>query len=879
MTETVNELRADQILREIVQWAAATPLPAWQQDALRRLYQKSNLSEIDHGELLLLCKKPHKLLEEHEETPDEQPLTEEHLPEGGSPLGSVVSLHSLKEVTNVNALAAGQTLKFKAAGLTVIFGGNGSGKSGYSRILKQACRARSEEQILHNVFRDVPSSPASGTIVYTDAGQQLSYGWTDGGRSPDALSKITVFDSKCAAVQVDQKNAPAYLPLPLSLLHGLAEACKKLRVELQSERDSLSKLIPPTLRNAKTKPGTAVSGLLASLSGRTSPGAARSLSVLTPDEVNQLAAYRAAKTDPELTKRRLQNLLRRLGGVTSRLEAASAAFSEEHLERFRIAREDASAKAAAAKAASAEAFSKEPLTGMDSDAWRALWDAARTYSETEAYPGIPFPNTEVEARCLLCQRELDGPSSKRLLSFEEFVKNKARTASDEAQQLLDDLRGELENSLPAKSDRLEDIAFLRDEVEDVHLANLLTRSYADFSTRRRRAMAGTGSNRQSLPSLLPKLHRLAADFSKQLQHLAEVSRSEESLELQDQLAELEDRVWLGTVLDDVLKEIKRQELLESFEAAIADTRTGRITRKSSEVADALVKARWCSRFKDELRKLGVDHLAVDLRRDAGDSGTARFSIVLNQTSGNISPKLVLSEGEYRCIALAGCLSELSTTEDRSGIIFDDPISSLDHDHRDQVAKRLVEEAIQRQVIVFTHDIPFLFMLDRASRAANVAPLYQTISSVLERKTAGFCSAQLPFHYQPVRDAVGGLKTYFEQTRNLHMAGRVEEWNKCVDTISMRLRKCWEAAVAEILSPVVERFHQKVDTARLIAVTALTEADVLKMREAYRRCSELHHDGGPALMRPLADPDSIAAEIDALDDWLEQVLNKQQALLP
>ena len=49
----------------------------------------------------------------------------------------------------MNALAENQTLKF-AAGLTVVYGDNGAGKTGYIRILKQACRARGREQILGN---------------------------------------------------------------------------------------------------------------------------------------------------------------------------------------------------------------------------------------------------------------------------------------------------------------------------------------------------------------------------------------------------------------------------------------------------------------------------------------------------------------------------------------------------------------------------------------------------------------------------------------------------------------------------------------------------------------------------------------------------------
>ncbi len=50
---------------------------------------------------------------------------------------------------HVNAIAENQHLPFRASGMTVIYGDNGSGKSGYSRVLKRACRARDQIEAIH----------------------------------------------------------------------------------------------------------------------------------------------------------------------------------------------------------------------------------------------------------------------------------------------------------------------------------------------------------------------------------------------------------------------------------------------------------------------------------------------------------------------------------------------------------------------------------------------------------------------------------------------------------------------------------------------------------------------------------------------------------
>src|SRR5690606_25994141 len=94
-------------------------------------------------------------------------------------------------------------------------------------------------------------------------------------------------------------------------------------------------------------------------------------------------------------------------------------------------------------------------------------------------------------------------------------------------------------------------------------------------------------------------------------------------------------------------------------------------------------------------------------------GVPRFKVALTRKP-TASVGQVLSEGEHRCVALAAFMAELATTENKSGIVFDDPVSSLDHMHREAVAKRLIAEAANRQVIVFTHDLAFLFELNRAA---------------------------------------------------------------------------------------------------------------------------------------------------------------------
>ena len=94
-------------------------------------------------------------------------------------------------------------------------------------------------------------------------------------------------------------------------------------------------------------------------------------------------------------------------------------------------------------------------------------------------------------------------------------------------------------------------------------------------------------------------------------------------------------------------------------------------------------------FQNELSKLKFRDVEVELTDAGGAEGVLYHKIVLSRAAGVELPKVV-SEGEQRCLSIAAFFAELSTAEDPSGIVFDDPVSSLDYRWRDSVARRLVE---------------------------------------------------------------------------------------------------------------------------------------------------------------------------------------------
>ena len=183
--------------------------------------------------------------------------------------------------------------------------------------------------------------------------------------------------------------------------------------------------------------------------------------------------------------------------------------------------------------------------------------------------------------------------------------------------------------------------------------------------------------------------------------------------------ELADRQHLGGIKNDVLAEIVRRGEVAALELAQRETTTNRVTTKSTEIAQALVTDALRAQFALEVASFGIAALAVELRQQNSAQGIPRFKVTLVRKP-NAPLGEVLSEGEHRCVALAAFMAELATAGNQSGIVFDDPVSSLDHMHREAVAKRLVDEASRRQVIVLTPRprLPFRVGASRPGSAAS-----------------------------------------------------------------------------------------------------------------------------------------------------------------
>ena len=862
------------VLQEILEWSQDRPI--WQRDALRRLVVNGELSDADLRELAEISKAAHGLAEERHGVP----VAREHIPDDRS--GALpVSLLSIFHHRGVNALAEGQTLRF-GPDLTVVYGDNAAGKTGYIRILKSACRARGQERILGNVVSGTTPLAPVVAIRYRVGADPDSREWA-GQEDDDFVSRVSVFDAQCAAVYLTEKTDVAFRPFGLDLFDKLVRASKAIRVQLEREQRSLAPSTLAAVRN-QVPEGTAVARLLANITSLTNPDTVQGLSRLSAVEESRLALLERslldlAASDPLALTRQLSLRGRRVQVLARHMRKVEAALSGEALDAVFGARAEVRRMADEAMRLREATFQAGTLDGTGTEAWAALWEHARRFSNELAYRGQPFPVVENGARCVLCQQDLGHAASHRLGQFEAFVVSTAEQELRQARESFARLQApftDLQITTETTDEVLAEIRIDHEDVADTIAAALRV------AEQRREAVVlalvhdrGLAEDCPALISVADTADALSGQVAERVETLRRRATDETRQRMEAEARELRARKLLAQNEQIVLEEIDRKKKYAAYGLCIDDTRTQAITRKSTTVTRRVVTQELKKSFQDELSNLDFRHVEVELKEAGGAEGVLYHKLVLTRAPGVELPKVV-SEGEQRCLSIAAFFAELSTADDPSSIVFDDPVSSLDYKWREGVARRLVREADRRQVIVFTHDIVFLLLLKQCADEQNVSQLDQHVRQL--SRGAGVCAEELPWVALKVSKRVGHLRKLLQEVEKLHRDGHQAAYEREAALMYGLLREAWERGLEEVLlGGIVERFRPGVQTQHVSVVADITVEDCKAVEAAMTKCSKwlAGHDQAAAARADVPDAAALKADIDLLDGWLAGIRKRRR----
>lgn len=659
-------------------------------------------------------------------------------------------------------------------------------------------------------------------------------------------------------------------------------ACKAVRGQLETEQRALSQKGIVELQD-QVAPDTSVGMLLSNITSLTSPETVRNLGSLSDEEKHRLGEIERSlvdlrASDPDKLIRQLNVRVGRVKSLSTHVARVKETLSADAIGAILEARAEGRRKREAAARVRETTFSEDMLTGTGSETWGTLWEAARQFSEELAYPGETFPATGDNSRCVLCQQDLDHATRQRLANFEAFVRSTAEKELQDVRSRFSRMRREFIDLDVKPEPIVETLEELNIENEEIGLA--VSDWLARAEDRRRDVVVALSEGLEledspGLDRMADRVNGIADELQRRIETLLDDKAENARASLNAEADELRARSVLAEHQGAVLAEIDRKRRLAAYGLCIDDTRTQAITRKSGSITRKVVTEKLRESFQSELSKLEFRHVEVELTDAGGAQGVLYHKLVLSRAPGVELPKVV-SEGEQRCLSIAAFFAELSTAEDPSGIVFDDPVSSLDYRWRDAVARRLVEEAKTRQVVVFTHDVVFLLAIKNLAHELDVDQADQHVRNL--SNGAGVCIDELPWVALKVKSRIGHLKQRLQAAEKLHRQGHRGPYETDAGVIYGLLREAWERGLEEVLlGGVVERFRPGVQTLHVNDIADITDEDCKAVERAMTKCSKWlpGHDQAPAARSEVPEPIEISADIEALDEWVSSIHKRRR----
>ena len=447
-----------------------------------------------------------------------------------------VAILTITELDSVNAINWPDGLSFEPRGLTVVFGENGSGKSGYARILKAITRSRHDAPVLSNIFEHHRQPAAKVRVTHGDGLVDLS--WPDDKRQ--FLNRVSFYDSDCGQQYVSTEADIAYRPPAIRLLNALASVAGSVRTELERRRSEIAtELVQLPLIEESTRCALFLNSLSAETTTEDLQEAIGESTELRQElkELNR----RLDLADPESRNKEQQRTARTLEAIRLLVEClrrARDSLSLERLSELDNARAAVVSAQAASNAARTAAFEEEAVDGIGNDSWKMLWAAARRFSEEHAYPEGVFPVTadiDGPALCVLCNQPLEPPAVERLKRFDEFI----AAETERTVAALTARREELIANTQSPDLNSVDIELSLDRLEerDADIALGLRAELESLASRQAFA-ASPGGQYVSTPDMLPKSQILARAEALD-QQLDRALRESSSNDMSQRLVELE----------------------------------------------------------------------------------------------------------------------------------------------------------------------------------------------------------------------------------------------------------------------------------------------------------------------------------------------------
>lgn len=770
-------------------------------------------------------------------------------------------LKKIKNVKGINALSSNQTLEFIPQGINVIYGDNGTGKSGYIRLLKKLINSRYEEELLSNVFEH-SDKERSVEIEFVHEGDTLSYEIDlDNYSKNEHVTNILIFDTLASESYIRDSNESSYEPLILSRLIKLISIMDKVRLCINGK-------IKDTKYHEITIPNELLNHCLFKEGIKYSSYSVEYFEQqqFTEDDCKNLIELEkiVINKNPNTQKQELirtnevldwtMNYLKNLYKVVNKqnVEFINQCMKKIVVESeiFEVVKEEFSSS-----------LSCSDKNEINTEHWKKMWEYVKEYITRS-----PDSNDT----CPVCKQDLKETASNRFEKILNFINHENKKTMNQLEHSIrkivtitkEEIKTEKELELIVGSIRISD--HLKKMLQELLIELSISATILINTNYLEKKEIILSVKDEKVEKILGQIKDVYSENMKALELLTNLNYEEYFNNIENEILELKKRKFETEHKEMLIANAKINKYRQKLEAAKVSTSTNTTTTLVKKIAKQILGVNYTDEFNNELSKLTDNKLQVILKEESIRKGKIPFKLVVaNEFGEEFPPDKVFSEGERRILSIAAFLADSGLNGNNNTIILDDPISSLDDHYEALVCKRIIEISQDRQVIVFTHRLSLVFGLH--SRALEQGILFKDCSIRANSKNKGIISESI-LSKRKVKPTLNKLMNT-DLPKLKKEAPFSEEYDFQLDAITKTFRTMVEKSIEDVLTEgVISRFNPVIHSNNVRNLALITEKDcqiIESMMSKYSFYAHSHSEEKPISEIDLED---LEKDLTSYNEW-------------
>lgn len=618
---------------------------------------------------------------------------------------SKLFLKSIKNVKNVNLLLNNQAMHFNN-NLSVVYGPNGTGKTGYVRIVKSMGNSLDSENTIYANLLEDDTATQTATISIVNGDNEETFDWD---KNNCRNLNLKIFNSNCVKFSLSSKKEILFMPQDFNFFNlinvATADLAKKAKERLSQLKSEMALL---GIIN-----GTKVHILIDSIMSTGNVQnhietfiQTNSYDLVTIEaKLNELNE-KASTLNTNIIIPKISNKIKLKNKIE---ELISLIFTSSGLFNKDFWREYKNNLIEVNKLISSNVKIEDFVSGLNlNETQKKLFKEFLLVAD-KFLKSKSSSSFEEEKTCIFCGQPITTETKSLFLSYSRFITNDNSSKINNLAKKIEQEKDKI-NSCIGKMKQIE--PFFESEDMDFHaeivklMTNLQKLAELEYNPL---------SSLEEFDFLCDFSHfKTVSDstLQKYIDEIKKLNTQKDNIEkeLSDNRAQLNEYNSIAILLKNT------NDIITNLEEQISLSPLSKISNSSlSAIQSKILSAKYKEKFNDALQEQLINLEAPKNINFAPSIVASKLSLKQTFLDKKYDLSSILSEGEQKVIALSHFIAENLMEDKDNVLILDDPVNSLDLQRMETVARVLVQLAQRKQVIIFTHNLVFVGFLAKYAK--------------------------------------------------------------------------------------------------------------------------------------------------------------------